>query len=838
MAVNAIQENPGKYGVEGKQPLFRGSIESTPTEFVESGKLHCWKYLKNPDPDKPKKSPVDSSGKPNSHTDASIYAPLDELKRRIEAKGWGLGISLGSDGLKIGGQYLWCFDFDGFVELDGNRVDDELAPILSRVNSYTEVSPSATGCKAFFLTDKPPLTKFEIEFGSSEFAAEHPEVKKYREREIEIFSKGYFMALTGEAYAPGRFSKLRFIPETEVDDIIAAIYAAVPAGFAPKKPVKSQKVDLGFEVPEFIRADASNDDPAGTLIKAPKPYGKLKPESLERVLAAIDPEDEQAWTDTANALARVYDEVGRAYFHEYSKRSEDQYDESECDARYDRALREVVGRADGYGVNHLIELSGLDRSELEWEAPEAETADQVMTREEFNVFTDSTAKVEPELVYEEKAEEMLTPFRGAMTEIVDHILATSPKPQPELAVLAAVISMAASCPGSYSLMVGSMRLNLYGVGISESGSGKDQPRFVATSLVRKAGGKVISKPASGQALEDELVANTPMLLEVDEAAYMFQELNGKDASSSTIALARMILMLFSQSRGVYSTRAKARQGKENSSAVRHLSHPMLSMLGFCTPDKLGEVLSTANIEDGMLGRILFARGRDKVIPLFIEDIELPSSILKLAERVRLSTSDPNRETGGVCYLHEIKITETDDARSLLKVLMVQSSEKADNTKDPLTKILLIRTFEKLYRVAGVLAVWDNPEKPVINVKHLEWARRFVDTSDETVIRFCTGYLHGGQTQADASRILTIIKRVISGEYKPTSTRDKEFTKGLSTTRSLVLNKSKLAKKQFDEGIAHLVDTGKISEGVVERKNPLTGKVQSVKILTLDQECDL
>ena len=127
---------------------------------------------------------------------------------------------------------------------------------------------------------------------------------------------------------------------------------------------------------------------------------------------------------------------------------------------------------------------------------------------------------------------------------------------------------------------------------------------------------------------------------------------------------------------------------------------------------------------------------------------------------------------------------------------------------------------------------------MINIEHLEWARQFVDTSDETVIQFCKGHLHGGKTQANANKILSIIKRIVSSDYSPTKARDKEFTKGRTTTRSLVLNKSKLSKKEFDDAVSHLVDAGKVREITVERNDPTTGKTLNIKLLSLDQECDL
>ena len=75
----------------------------------------------------------------------------------------------------------------------------------------------------------------------------------------------------------------------------------------------------------------------------------------------MDHVDEQVWSDTANVLARVYGEEGCAYFQFYSKGdycgvAYDGYTESGCEARFDRALNELKGKPDGYGIRHLLSL--------------------------------------------------------------------------------------------------------------------------------------------------------------------------------------------------------------------------------------------------------------------------------------------------------------------------------------------------------------------------------------------------------------------------------------------------------------------------------------------------
>jgi predicted P-loop ATPase len=101
-------------------------------------------------------------------------------------------------------------------------------------------------------------------------------------------------------------------------------------------------------------------------------YAKLTNASLIKALEQIDCEEEPIWHSVSNALARAYGEDGREFFirysrGDYSEKPYEQFDLDEVNQKYDRALYELKTKPDGYGVNHLIELTGLPHSEFEFE---------------------------------------------------------------------------------------------------------------------------------------------------------------------------------------------------------------------------------------------------------------------------------------------------------------------------------------------------------------------------------------------------------------------------------------------------------------------------------------
>lgn len=301
----------------------------------------------------PYKSPIAPNGKhPAGYNDAANWISLDEaIKRASNKEGVQVGISLTDQGLKIGDSYLWCLDFDGFCAIEGD--DDGALEFARKVLTYTEFSPSGTGFKMFFLSDKPPANTPKIHFTPSKFAPLYPNVKKYQDRAIEVFSKGRFLAVTGKNYF-GKKLDLKFIPNAELHNLLRHL----------DQWAKS-------EGSEGMRVDASTARKSVDSTDTTDAYGKLTDPCLTAVLASIDHNDEQVWWEVCLCLARAYGESGRSYFLTWSKDGYGQgeysgFDETECNLRFDRALREVAGKA-GYGCKHLCDLAGVAAVNQDWE---------------------------------------------------------------------------------------------------------------------------------------------------------------------------------------------------------------------------------------------------------------------------------------------------------------------------------------------------------------------------------------------------------------------------------------------------------------------------------------
>ncbi len=301
----------------------------------------------------PYKSPIaPNDNYATSYNDAANWVSLDNaIKRASAAAGVQVGISLTDQGLKVGDNFLWCFDFDGFC--DGKGDDDGAVEFARKVSTYTEFSPSGTGFKMFFLSDMSPANIPKIHFTPSKFASLYPDVKKYQLRAVEVFSKGRFLAVTGKNYF-GMKLCLKFIPSAELHDLLRDLHQWAKS-----------------EGGEGMRVDASTNRKSVNSTDNPNSYGQLTEPNLKAVLAQIDHHDEQVWSDVCNALARAYGESGRSYFLTWSKDGYRQHEyagfnQDECNLRFDRALREVAGKT-GFGCKHLCDLAGVAAVNQDWE---------------------------------------------------------------------------------------------------------------------------------------------------------------------------------------------------------------------------------------------------------------------------------------------------------------------------------------------------------------------------------------------------------------------------------------------------------------------------------------
>ena len=344
--------------------------------------------------------------------------------------------------------------------------------------------------------------------------------------------------------------------------------------------------------------------------------------------------------------------------------------------------------------------------------------------------------------------------------------------------------------------------------LADTAEGKERPLNAAQFMAQRFGAKTCSKPASGEALEDQLVSGQGLLVLFREAGHIFSVMAGKNAAPHHVSLAGNLLDFFSIGEREYEKRVRAAVRGQDTVAVQVVPYPTTNTLLASTPDKLGEALTSDNIKDGLLGRILFAFGRQDAP--HNEDAEDFSSVV-----LSFIAPDATDTDGVICWS-----PEADAARRPIEADNIARKRALQAKGDSVEAALIGRSFDKAKRIAGVLAVWDNGKRPVVTLPMLEWAIKFVKASDDGLRIFIRKYMHDSAVHADAEKIIAAMRRVHAGSVKPTKPSQIALVAAGHLPRTMVMKVSGLEPKQFEEAMKLLEGTEQAKQYAVNYKQGL------------------
>lgn len=264
------------------------------------------------------------------------------------------GIKVTADGKK---GYLFILDLDGF--LCNDEITDIGWQIIEKTNgSYFEISPSGVGIKIYLVTDMEPFGKKIYRLPPNEFSKAYPEVKKYSDSHaVEVFTSNFWNVVTGNRYSL-QAPNLKFVGKDDMEELFQFC-----SSLSPKK----------------TKVSKSASSTSSPQVGGDNNYSKLTKQSLEKALSQIDNFDEELWGGgqagggVVNILARVYGEEGRDYFQRWSSGEitgtpYPEYNEDECNKRFDRAIKELAAKPNGFGIRQLCKLAGIDPITLDFEA--------------------------------------------------------------------------------------------------------------------------------------------------------------------------------------------------------------------------------------------------------------------------------------------------------------------------------------------------------------------------------------------------------------------------------------------------------------------------------------
>ena len=236
------------------------------------------------------------------------------------------------------------------------------------------------------------------------------------------------------------------------------------------------------------------------------------------------------------------------------------------------------------------------------------------------------------------------------------------------------------------------------------------------------GNELLSVPGFVNELKDYTLAVSPRPnppLAFAGALAMLAHLTvmrGGDSRASKMN--EMVLRFFSESKSGHAMRLKAGQGRPT---VIPLPHLTLFATGI--PKFVYGALTSKALENGLLGRCLFIESDEFRRLQEPENLPLPSSCVETAAMM----VEKEKRFNETYVLEPVIVTETDEARQLLRELRVKTDDLSEKlfTSDMRTSAALCcRLYEKAKKLALLWAISENPNAPVMTPDAVRWAAAF------------------------------------------------------------------------------------------------------------------
>lgn len=388
------------------------------------------------------------------------------------------------------------------------------------------------------------------------------------------------------------------------------------------------------------------------------------------------------------------------------------------------------------------------------------------------------------------------------------IVTTSIKPQPSLA-LAAALSVVAACKSHVVRAPSGLRTNLFLCGVAPSGSGKNHPMECVKRILKsiKQTGLLSGKPGSGAALTELVAENSGKRLVLwDEFGYGFSGMkdSGNNHERETIPV---LLEMFSSANSTFLP--KRIIGSYDKPPRPEIDQPCLNVLGFTAPDKLFSSLNLHHAIDGFLARFLFLQVKNREVPARETELqEVPEHIkTQLMSWIELrGQGDIERYLNPTTKARVVGFSPEGKSALALWQNWFEEQKTRDSEDEVAFDALWARALEHTIKIALVVS-----GDKAIGEEELTWAAQFVATCIMDFIETLKRDCGASEREKQSKKVLNVIVKF-----------------GVITQRDLTRRTQFLKHKEREEMLEDLVGSGQI------RKEPAGDRANSfVYVLNKD-----
>ena len=408
-----------------------------------------------------------------------------------------------------------------------------------------------------------------------------------------------------------------------------------------------------------------------------------------------------------------------------------------------RAVRRAIGRARGEDPDVQV---------VPQEAREAVA--RLGTGKESLHVAEPEPDPSPEATGEAKPFDWHTPLKGGMREMVDTILRYAPSPRPELALGAAISLFAAAAGRRYQTESGLMT-NIYIVGLSPSGSGKNLPVKAPGSVLVNARAENIvggSEIVSGRGIMSALEGSASLYLPIDEMGKVIAAMH--DPRGNLREAINVLLKMYSAADDVFKSAMYANRADRPTKLIHR---PCLGLYGVATPGSFWGKLTRASIEDGLLPRfiLLMDRKADEPPPRRLQRaiwsdglIDAVKAVIRGAEGHNAFPMGEGPETSCTPYKVPYADEEADAFEYELRMRQYEMKKTVEEDMVPFVN----RVAENALKLALVKCVSECPEAPVMRRADMEWGWAISHNSVNEFIAQVAGNVSENEHEARAKAV--------------------------------------------------------------------------------------
>jgi len=564
----------------------------------------------------------------------------------------------------------------------------------------------------------------------------------------------------------------------------------------------SDPLELGLapaSPPEWL-LEATRSEPAPDSMTTPptwSPDGEL-PETIIDMLSTIPADDYETWRDVGMALHYTDPLDGYAVWDWWSGTS----------AKYsaDAVKREWSNFSRrGHAVANPLTLDSIRRmaDQHGWTDPDIEAgrivAERLLGARQRAIATAIQAGAQPDLEIPD-----LMPSSGLIREIAEHILATSIRPQPVLAVMAATAFVGALAGRKYRTET-DLRTNLYIVALAESGAGKDHARKVVSKLATYADADAFlggDRIASGPGVVSALQRHPSQLFMLDEIGLMLASMTGAKVDGHKRDLMATLMTLYSSASSVYRGTEYADQTQRPRQTIMS---PNVCIYGTSTPSAFWAALTGSQGIDGTLSRLIVAtadshrpaRQRPDVSPT-------PGALIDHVKALAQHQTGGNL-AGKVGGSMDVEPQIAPMVSGVMDSWEALDDDMDDYMTDEATRSVYSRVPENAAKLALAHAISVDYRAPRITAESLSWGADIALWAANSMMREVRRHVADNETAAQRNRLMHLIR---SGG-----------TEGV-TRRHVLQRMTSLRKRELEELIGLLVESGEIV--IEQRRKPGAG----------------